>query len=139
MKLGRLVSYIWAAPTSAVALPFVLLGAAGIGTVKLVDGVIEIHGGPASFFLRRCTLLPGGASAMTLGHVVIGRNQRCLDSSRAHERIHVRQVERWGPLFLPAYLVASGIAWARGRHAYHDNPFEREAYAADRARLGRNT
>jgi hypothetical protein len=65
---------------------------------------------------------------MTLGHVVIGRDRDCLDHSRAHERIHVRQAERWGPLFIPAYLLASLFAKLRGRDAYRDNPFEREAY-----------
>ncbi len=50
-----------------------------------------------------------------------------LDRTRAHERVHVRQYERWGPLFLPAYLAASLCAVARGRHAYFGNCFEREA------------
>ena len=44
--------------------------------------------------------------------------------------VHVRQCERWGPLFLPAYGVASLVAWARGKRPYLDNRFEREAYDA---------
>jgi hypothetical protein len=55
-----------------------------------------------------------------------------LDETRAHERVHVAQCERWGPLFVPAYLAAGAWAWARGRHPYFDNPFEREAFAAAR-------
>jgi hypothetical protein len=43
----------------------------------------------------------------------------------------VRQAEKWGPLFFPAYGVASLIAIARGRHFYRDNVFEREAYEAE--------
>jgi hypothetical protein len=85
-------------------------------------------------FLRRFTLLPGGASAMTLGHVVLARDPCLADLTRAHERIHVRQAERWGPLFLPAYGVASLIALLRGRRPYRDNRFEREAYAQARDR-----
>jgi hypothetical protein len=65
---------------------------------------------------------------MTLGHVVIGRNEACLDRSRAHERVHVRQCERWGPLFIPAYALASGVVLLRGGRPYLDNPFEREAF-----------
>jgi hypothetical protein len=65
---------------------------------------------------------------MTLGHVVLGRDQTQLDQTRTHERVHVRQVERWGPLFIPAYLIASVVQWARGKRAYADNPFEREAF-----------
>jgi hypothetical protein len=45
--------------------------------------------------------------------------------------VHVRQYETWGPLFLPAYLMASLIAALRGRHFYFDNAFEVEAYRAE--------
>ena len=129
--VARALAYAWAFPTTAVGLLFVpaaLLGSGG--GVRWVDGVLELHGGGVRFFLRRCTLLPGGATAMTLGHVVLGLDAAAHDLTRAHERVHVRQVERWGPLFLPAYGVASLIAFARGRDAYRDNRFEREAYAA---------
>ena len=126
----RALLYLWALPTTAVGLLF-LPGAllSRGGGVQWVDGVLELHGGAVRFFLEKCTLLPGGASAMTLGHVVLGRDRRALDRTRTHERIHVRQVERWGPLFLPAYVVASLVALLRGRDAYRDNMFEREAFA----------
>ena len=77
---------------------------------------------------------PFRAAAMTLGHVIIGRDEWCLDSSREHELVHVRQYERWGPLFIPAYLSSSLYLWLRGRDAYFDNPFECEAYDSDRKR-----
>jgi hypothetical protein len=44
---------------------------------------------------------------MTLDHVVIARDRDSLESTRDHERVHVRQCEVWGPLFVPAYLAAS--------------------------------
>ena len=123
----RPLVYLWASPTTLAGLLF----APFAGGVRVVDGVVEIHGGLASLFLRRCTLLPGGACAMTLGHVVIARTAELHDVTRAHERVHVRQCERWGPLFIPAYLLASLVVKLRGGDAYRDNPFEREAYAAD--------
>ena len=67
---------------------------------------------------------------MTLGHVVIGHDARALDITRAHERVHVRQYELWGPFFLPAYLVAGAVQLLKGRDPYRDNPFEVEARAA---------
>jgi hypothetical protein len=70
----------------------------------------------------------GAAAALTLGHVIIGQNEAALAMSRAHEWIHVRQYERWGPLFLPAYFACALWLWATGRHPYLDNPFEIEAY-----------
>ncbi|HZL36945.1 MAG TPA: hypothetical protein VFC78_16615 [Tepidisphaeraceae bacterium] len=102
--------------------------ALGRGGVQVKDGVLELHGPWVSFFLRHFTFLRGGASAMTLGHVVLGRDRYLLDATRSHERVHVRQCERWGPLFIPAYLLASLVLWIRGSRAYEDNPFEREAF-----------
>jgi hypothetical protein len=65
---------------------------------------------------------------MTLGHVVWGVDPAALDRTRAHERIHVAQYERWGPLFLPAYALSSLMAWSRGQDPYRDNRFERQAF-----------
>ncbi len=129
-RLRRAAGYIWASPASAcglVFLPFIRLTGGGY---QVVDGVLELHGGLIGALLRDYTLFPGGAIALTLGHVVLGRDRWCLEISREHERVHVRQCERWGPLFIPAYLLASlWIALAcPGRDPYRDNPFEREAY-----------
>ncbi|QOV87344.1 hypothetical protein [Humisphaera borealis] len=129
----QILLYAWALPTTAVGLLFVPAALIG-GRLRWVDGVLELHGGGVRYFLEHGTLLPGGASAMTLGHVVLGRDQAALDRTRSHERVHVRQVERWGPLFLPAYVVASIVAAVRGRDAYRDNMFEREAFADDERR-----
>jgi VIT1/CCC1 family predicted Fe2+/Mn2+ transporter len=67
---------------------------------------------------------------MTLGHVILGRDERSLEICRDHEQAHVRQVERWGVAFIPAYLAASVLAWGRGDHYYLDNWFERDARRA---------
>ena len=53
-----------------------------------------------------------------------------LEELRDHEQAHVRQAERWGPVFIPAYLAASMLAWSRGGHYYRDNWFERDARRA---------
>lgn len=93
-------------------------------------------------FFTRGVLLCEGASwprrlgwpyrAITFGHVVL-----CVDEldppTLEHELVHVRQFERWGPAFVPAYLGASLWARLRGGHAYRDNPFEQEARVGDRA------
>ncbi len=60
--------------------------------------------------------------------MVLALDASVATRTRAHERVHVHQYERWGPLFLPAYAAASVIAWSRGRHYYLDNAFEVEAY-----------
>ena len=124
----RIFRYLWASPTTCLGLAFLPMIRVTGGGYNIVGGVLELHGGAAEFFLRRFTLVPGGASAMTLGHVVLGRDLDALEWSRDHERVHVRQAERWGPLFLPAYGVASLVAWMNGESAYRGNRFEREAY-----------
>jgi hypothetical protein len=122
-----LVRYVWAAPTTAVGLAIVVAGRRG-AEIRVVDGVLEAHGPALAWLLSRSPFTPGGAWAMTLGHVVIGQHRCALERTRVHERVHVRQAERWGPLFLPAYLSASLWAVLRGRHAYFENRFEREAF-----------
>jgi hypothetical protein len=122
----RGLRYLWAAPTSAVGLAAGLLALGSGGRVQTRQGALEFHGGFASWFLDHLA----GASAMTLGHVILGRDTLCLDLCREHEQAHVRQVERWGPLFLPAYLACSAWEWSqrgKGRHYYYDNYFERQA------------
>lgn len=128
MLIGRIIAYLWAFPTTFVGLLFVPLAAVAGGRVRFVDGVLEVSGGPVGWFLRYCTFLRGGAAAMTLGHVVLGRDESILEATRSHERVHVRQAERWGPLFIPVYLLSSIVVALAGRRAYEDNPFEREAY-----------
>ena len=125
--MPRFLVYLWCLPTTALGLPFVLVAWAGGGRVRRNRGVLEVEGPAIRFFLRYCTILAGGALAMALGHVVLGRDRRALDETRSHERVHVRQAERWGPLFLPAYLLASLAVGLRGRRWYEDNPFEIEA------------
>jgi hypothetical protein len=129
-SVSRFLCYLWAAPTTLIGL---VLAFASLrrGHVAIVDGVIEAH----SPFLRRAlatlTPLARGADAMTLGHVVIGRDARALEVTRAHERVHVRQYESWGPLFVPAYLLAGVWALMQGGHPYFDNRFERKARQAE--------
>ena len=50
-----------------------------------------------------------------------------LDRVRRHEHAHVRQYERWGLLFFPAYAGASLVAWLCARHPYWHNHFECQA------------
>ncbi len=127
----QLLIYLWVMPTSTIGLVLALLALLTGGSARGVGGILEVHGGIVRLFLRYVVglFLRGGASAMTLGHVIIGRDAQCLELSRAHERVHVRQCERWGPLFLPAYLLGSIWALCRGGQMYRDNPFEREAYS----------
>ena len=118
------VRYLWAGPTTLVGLGVGLLTLVTHGRGRRRGGVIEIWGGFTTWFLG-CRAVR--AEAMTLGHVVLGRDLASLERCRDHELAHVCQAERWGPLFLPAYLAASLWAHLTGRHYYRDNWFEVDA------------
>lgn len=124
--------YVWALPNTLLGCLVGPLVLASGGRITLIDGVIEMHGGVLSWLLRRCVPLPGGVAALTLGHVVVARDEMALRLTRGHERVHVRQYERWGPAFIPAYLLASVWAVLTGGSAYRDNYFECEACRLDR-------
>ncbi|MCM2371565.1 hypothetical protein [Aporhodopirellula aestuarii] len=121
----RWLGYVWASPNTflGIAIGF-LLG----GRFERVDGVLEVHGPRVSAALAKM-FVP--AVAMTLGHVVLGRDRAVLSATRAHERVHVHQFACWGPFFLPAYLGISVLLYAIGRDGYRGNPFEIAAYAVD--------
>jgi hypothetical protein len=125
------VRYIWALPNSLIGLIFVPLVVLSRGGLRAVDGVLELHGAVLSWMLRRCVPMPGGACAITFGHVVLGRDEESLRLTRTHERVHVRQYERWGPAFIPAYLAAAAWGLLAGRGAYEGNVFERQAMRSE--------
>lgn len=127
--MGTIAAYLWTLPNTLLGL-VVCLAAWPRGRVAIVDGVVEAHGPVLRWALRRLPP-PGGASAVTLGHVVIGCDAQALEWSRPHEHVHVAQYERWGPFFLPAYVGASLWAALSGRHFYRDNVFEEEAFAQE--------
>jgi hypothetical protein len=131
--VNTIVRYCWAAPATLFGLMVAMLALRG-GRVRVVEGVVEAHGPLLRRALAHLVPIDGGAAAITIGHVMLGVSQEALDSTRAHERVHVRQYERWGPLFVPAYFAASLWALARRRHLYFDNRFEREACCVGRTR-----
>jgi hypothetical protein len=125
--LWRIVRYVWALPVTLPALlVFLPLAYLSGGKARIVWGAVEVQGGLVKLMLRHCLYI--SAAAMTLGHVILGRDQQCLDHSRVHEHVHVRQYERWGLFFFPAFLGASFVLWCRGFDPYLDNPFEIEAF-----------
>jgi hypothetical protein len=125
LGLLRLTRLLWASPNTLLGLLLVALWMLFGARARWVDGALEAA--PSR------PMRPGGLrmrlpfAAVTLGHVVVAVDPRELEQHRAHERVHVRQYERWGPAFLPAYVASSAWQWLEGRHPYWDNRFELEA------------
>jgi len=93
---------LWAG--SCTLLGFLLAGLlavrAGGAHWQRLDGVWECT-------LRRPLRLP--FEAIALGELVIAVDSQAMQRLRRHERVHVEQARRWGPLFLAAYPLG---AWA---------------------------
>ncbi len=127
----RLWRYLWVLPISLLGLVLALLARLSGGRWERVEGVLEVSGGWPAKVLERGFPHSGPVAAITLGHVVLGISPQALNATRAHERVHVRQYERWGILFWVLYPLASAYAWVKGGHPYLDNLFEREARAQE--------
>ena len=124
---AKVVQVVWALPYTALGLIVGGIGLCTGGKCQVRRGVIEFHGGAV-----RCLLAHGPkgpwALAITFGHTILGQTAAALDLCRDHEHVHVRQYARWGLVFGPAYLLCSLGLWLRGRDAYRENPFERQAF-----------
>lgn len=112
----RMAAYVWASPLTVIGL---LLGAVSRTAPVIRDGVILF---PDAAGLGGWMLRSRGFAASTLGHAVIATGTPSAALLR-HELVHVRQAERWGPLFVPLYVAALL------RYGYRRSPFERAAVA----------
>jgi len=129
----RILLYLWPLPVTLLGMLVALIARSSGGKLQRVNGVLESAGGWPARVLRHGFPFSGAVAAITLGHVVLGVSLDALKATRAHERAHVRQFERWGVLLLVLYPLAGVSAWLRGGNPYRDNVFEREARAAEKA------
>jgi hypothetical protein len=129
----RVLLYLWPLPVTLLGMLVALIARSSGGKLQRVNGVLESAGGWPARVLRHGFPFSGAVAAITLGHVVVGVSLDALTATRAHERAHVRQFERWGVLLLVLYPLAGLFAWLRGGNPYRDNVFEREARSAEKA------
>lgn len=119
----RLFASLWALPVTLLGLLVALLLGLTVGLRwQWHEGVLELLPRREPPWLRRLNI-----DAIALGDLVIARDADLMLALRGHERVHVAQARRWGPLFLLAYPLASLLCWLRGQDPYWDNRFEREA------------
>ncbi len=115
--LGRVVSSAWAGPLTVVGLGLAALsGRPPVWDPELHCFVVRGAGGPSRLALRSV-----GADANTIGQIVIATQAEPSGVLLAHEAVHARQAERFGPLLFPLYV------WLGARYGYRDNPLERAA------------
>ena len=105
----RGLGFVWALPGTLVG---AALGATMAVRPTLRDGVLVFTGDRGFGALHRRL----GFGAITFGRVVL-TNRPMDDRVFAHELVHVRQWELWGPLTFVVYPLASVAGYRR-------NPFE---------------
>ena len=114
----------WALPGTLIGL---LLGVASRGRWRIDDGtvIVESERGFARFLRRR------GYRAITFGQVIVSHGA-LSDRLRSHERVHVWQWTRGGPVFALLYGAEAVRCLLLRRPVYRDNVFERQARALER-------
>lgn len=115
--LGRRLALAWAGPLTLAGFGLARLA----GTRPAWDEELGCWVSRGARGPSRAALRAVGASANTVGQVVLAVSPHPSRTLLAHEAVHVRQAERFGPMLLPLYL------WLSARYGYRDNPLERAA------------
>jgi len=119
---------LWALPCSAVGIAFSAVPLLAGGRATWSSGALEVtYRERQASCGRIARWLP--FRGIVFGHVILAVTAEELAAIGDHERIHVQQYERWGPLFFVAYGLSSVWQLIRGRGMYWDNHFEVQARA----------
>lgn len=135
MRWLRLIKVLWALPCSVVGLTLAALVLAAGGRVRLSAGALEVTYRRSQVQCGRLAqVLP--FRGIVFGHIIVAVTEEELIAIGPHERVHVQQYERWGPLFFLAYGASSLWQLARGHNPYWHNHFELQARERANASLG---
>ena len=129
MKHWReIMRLLWASPCSAVGLVLACIPLLAGGRARWSSGALEVtyrESRAACGKLARRLPFRG----IVFGHVILAVTREELRVIGPHERVHVQQYGRGGPLVVVAYGASSLWHLIRGRSAYWDNHFEIQARA----------
>ena len=104
------LGFIWTLPNTLLGL---LAGVLTFQAPRVQEGALVFDRAPRGL---TWLLLRMNRSAMTVGFVIV--SARPLNpTALAHERHHIRQYCRWGPLFIPVY-VALAVPYGYWRHPF---------------------
>ena len=101
------LGFLWTLPNTAIG---VVLGVFTFQVPRGAGGVLIFDRSQRGI----TRLMPRfNRGAMTVGHVILS-SQPVVGTLLAHEMHHVRQYDRLGPFFIPAYfLLAAGYGYRR--------------------------
>jgi hypothetical protein len=110
------LGFVWTSPNTLLGL---LLGLLTFQVPRRAHGLLLFDREPRGL---TWVMLRANRAAMTLGFVVLSAVP-VEGKLLAHERWHVRQYSRWGPLFIPVYLLLALV------YGYRRHPMEVRAEA----------
>ncbi len=120
------VKLLWAAPCSAVGLLLAVIPLALGGKAVWRRGALEVtYRQNQAGCGKLAQALP--FRGIVFGHVILAVTDEDLCRIGPHERVHVEQYERWGPIFFLAYGLSSLWQLFHGRSPYWYNYFEIQA------------
>lgn len=134
MFLTRRLLWFWALPLTVLGLPLFALAMAQrknqTSVLRTQHGIVfTAHSKLIAKMLQWHPL--GRMDAVAIGCCVLAQDSQALAKHLPHELVHVQQALHWGVFFPLAYSASSVWQLLRGRCAYADNYFERQANAAD--------
>ncbi|HTG47241.1 MAG TPA: hypothetical protein VK646_06275 [Actinomycetota bacterium] len=102
------LGFVWTSPNTVLGL---VAGALTFQRPRVHEGLLVFDREPRGL---TAAMLRLDRAAMTVGFVVVSA-EPVEGTLLAHEREHVRQYCRWGPLFIPVYLLLA-IGYGYRRH-----------------------
>ncbi|MCR5886105.1 signal peptide prediction [Rhizobacter sp. J219] len=117
---------LWAAPCSAIGLLLATIPLALGGKAAWRQGALEVtyrQSQASCGKLARSLPFRG----IVFGQVILAVSEEELFRIGPHERVHVEQYERWGPVFFLAYGLSGLGQLLHGRSPYWYNHFEVQA------------
>jgi len=114
MRWLEVAKLLWAAPCSAVGLLLAAIPLSLGGKAVWNRGALEVtYRQSQANFGKLAKAMP--FRGIVFGHVILAVTNEELRLIGPHERVHVAQYERWGPVFFLAYGLSSLWQLLRGR------------------------
>jgi hypothetical protein len=92
------LGFVWTLPNTLLGL---VAGALTFQRPRVVQGALVFDRGPRGL---TAVMRAFDRAAMTVGYVIVS-SAPVEGTLLRHEQHHIRQYERWGPFFIPVYLL----------------------------------
>ncbi len=102
------LGFVWTLPNTLLGL---LAGALTFQRPRVVEGALVFDRGPRGL---TAMMRAFDRAAMTVGYVIVS-SEPVEGTLLRHEEEHIRQYDRWGPFFIPVYLLLA-IPYGYRRH-----------------------